>query len=56
VCATCGAPWEPEAEGRCPFCRTELMSPQPVIVTVAAAEPPPRRLLSHIAATLDDAL
>ncbi len=38
-CGTCGAPLEPDEMGRCRFCHTQLVAPEPIIVNIQEAPP-----------------
>ena len=40
-CPTCGAPFQPDGDGRCHWCQTQISAPEPVVVFVPAAEPAP---------------
>jgi len=47
-CEDCGAPWQPDRDGRCPFCHVQLSSPEAMVVTLAPARRPAERLLDAI--------
>ncbi|HUJ64007.1 MAG TPA: hypothetical protein VLX59_00605 [Acidimicrobiales bacterium] len=52
-CDNCGAPLQVDASGRCAFCHTQLMAPEPVMVNVEAAPATTgSRLLDAVAAFL----
>ena len=36
-CANCGAPFQPDEEGRCQFCRAQIAAPQPMVMIVQPA-------------------
>jgi hypothetical protein len=38
-CTTCGAPWQPDEQGACPYCHAQLTAP--VLVTLDATQPAP---------------
>ena len=40
-CANCGAPFQPDEDGRCHWCHTQISSPQPVVLFMQAPEPAP---------------
>jgi hypothetical protein len=44
-CEGCGAPWAPDGDGRCRYCRAQLTAPQPVVVTMG----PPRQAADGLA-------
>jgi hypothetical protein len=48
-CDGCGAPWQPDRDGRCPFCHAQLTTPEALVVTLAPARRPADRLLEAIA-------
>jgi len=52
-CDGCGAPWEPDGDGRCRFCHVQLSTPQAVVVTLVPARRPGDRLLDAITGLLD---
>jgi hypothetical protein len=31
-CVNCGAPYEPDENGRCPYCHVQVAAPQPIVV------------------------
>lgn len=36
-CANCGAPFEPDEEGRCHFCHAQIATPRPVVMIMQPA-------------------
>ena len=36
-CANCGAPYQPDEEGRCKWCQAQIGAPQPVVVLMQPA-------------------
>ena len=38
-CQNCGAPFEPDGDGRCAYCRAQIAAPAPVVV-VLQPDPP----------------
>jgi hypothetical protein len=51
-CEGCGAPWAPDSEGRCRYCRAQLSTPQPVLVVMA----PPRPAVDGVVGGLTEAI
>lgn len=41
-CANCGAPYTPDEDGRCEYCKAQIGAPQPLVVMLAP-EPVPDR-------------
>src|SRR5262249_4305418 len=39
TCPSCGAPFSPDANGHCRYCRAELSDPVPVLVAMPSDEP-----------------
>jgi hypothetical protein len=40
-CPTCGGPFQPDVDGRCHWCHTQIGAPEPVVVFVPQPEPAP---------------
>jgi hypothetical protein len=51
-CEGCGAPWAPDTDGRCRYCRAQLTAPEPVVVTMGPARRPADGLAGAIATLL----
>jgi Zn-finger nucleic acid-binding protein len=42
-CDNCGAPWQPDEDGRCRFCHTQLTAPAPMVMIVNTPATPASR-------------
>ena len=40
-CPTCGAPFQPDGDGKCHWCHTQIGAPEPTVVFVETPEPAP---------------
>ena len=40
-CQTCGAPFQPDPDGRCHWCHTQITAAEPVVVFMPSPEPAP---------------
>ena len=40
-CPTCGAPYQPDGDGRCRWCHTQIGAPEPLVVFLPQPEPAP---------------
>ena len=40
-CPTCGAPFQPDDDGKCHWCHAQIGAPEPVVVFVPTPEPAP---------------
>ena len=39
-CANCGAPYQPDEEGRCHWCHAQIAAPQPLVMVMESEAPP----------------
>jgi hypothetical protein len=39
-CSNCGAPFQPDEDGRCHWCHTQISAPQPLVLVMQPAPGP----------------
>ena len=52
VCSNCGAPLQPDEDGRCRFCHTQVAAPAPIVVNVESTPTAGDRFLDALSGLL----